>query len=237
MTATEALRQCIEAMKLVDFKDCAESEELWHKFNLAQANAERLLRDGEKQEPAVNAFDAMTKYSGASIATTYWMEQEDFYLADDVKAAIAAHPAPSLQAVGAVPEGYALVPLVATDDMIVAFAEQWYSKRQVIDDPDMADAYKAMLAAAPQPAAAPSGDAWQPIETAPKGKNGVSFMMLANGPEDDQSVSIGMQIDGKFYAGSVFYCLGNKEKPFEIREHKVQPTHWMPMPDTPATKE
>lgn len=74
---------------------------------------------------------------------------------------------------------------------------------------------------------------WQPIETAPKGKNGISFMMLAHGPEGDQSVSIGVQIDGEFYAGSIFYCLGKKDKPFEIREQKVQPTHWMPIPDIP----
>lgn len=50
MTAIQALRQCIEAMKLVDFKDCAESAELWHKFNLAQANAERVLREGPDAE-------------------------------------------------------------------------------------------------------------------------------------------------------------------------------------------
>ncbi|WJN52069.1 hypothetical protein [Pseudomonas asiatica] len=41
------------------------------------------------------------------------------------------------------------VPRVPTDEMIVAFAEAWYSKRQTIDDPDMLDAYAAMLAVAP----------------------------------------------------------------------------------------
>jgi hypothetical protein len=44
ITAHEALRQCIEAMKLVDFKDCGESPELWQKLNAAQANAERVLK-------------------------------------------------------------------------------------------------------------------------------------------------------------------------------------------------
>jgi len=44
-----------------------------------------------------------------------------------------------------------LVPTIPTDDMIVAFAEAWYSKRQAIDDPDMLDAYRDMLAVAPQP--------------------------------------------------------------------------------------
>ena len=46
---------------------------------------------------------------------------------------------------------YKLVPTEPTDDMIVAFAEAWYSKRQCIDDPDMLDAYRDMLAVAPQP--------------------------------------------------------------------------------------
>lgn len=46
-----------------------------------------------------------------------------------------------------------LVPTIPTDDMIVAFAEAWYSKRQAIDDPDMLDAYRDMLAVAPQPPA------------------------------------------------------------------------------------
>lgn len=50
-----------------------------------------------------------------------------------------------------IPKGYRLVPVVPTDDMIVAFAEAWYSRRQTIDDPDMADAYRDMLAVAPAP--------------------------------------------------------------------------------------
>lgn len=50
-----------------------------------------------------------------------------------------------------VPEGYKLVPLEPTDDMVIAFAEAWYSKRQAYDDPDMLDAYRDMLAVAPQP--------------------------------------------------------------------------------------
>ncbi len=50
MTATQALRQCIEAMKLVDFKDCGESEALWKQINDAQANAERVLRENKESE-------------------------------------------------------------------------------------------------------------------------------------------------------------------------------------------
>lgn len=56
---------------------------------------------------------------------------------------------------GAVPPGWRLVPEVPTDEMIVAFAEGWYSQRQAIDDPQMGEAYRAMLAAAPTPPAAP----------------------------------------------------------------------------------
>lgn len=47
--------------------------------------------------------------------------------------------------------GWKLVPTELTEDMLVAFAETWYSKRQTIDDPDMADAYADMLAVAPEP--------------------------------------------------------------------------------------
>lgn len=54
-------------------------------------------------------------------------------------------------AVDGVPDGYVLVPVEPTEDMIIAFAEAWYSKRQAYDDPDMLDAYKDMLAVSPAP--------------------------------------------------------------------------------------
>lgn len=50
-----------------------------------------------------------------------------------------------------VPDGWKLVPLKPTDEMVVAFAEVWYSRRQAIDDPQMDDAYVAMLAASASP--------------------------------------------------------------------------------------
>lgn len=48
--------------------------------------------------------------------------------------------------------GWKMVPLEPTDDMVVAFSESWFSKVRCIDDPEMGDAYAAMLAAAPSPA-------------------------------------------------------------------------------------
>lgn len=57
----------------------------------------------------------------------------------------AGQPAP----VAAAPEGWQMVPVAPTDDMIVAFAEAWYSKHQTIDDPSMLEAYHDMLVVAP----------------------------------------------------------------------------------------
>jgi hypothetical protein len=78
--------------------------------------------------------------------------------------------------------------------------------------------------------AAPEG--WQPIETAPKGAKGYSWMNLAWGPEGDQSAGIGMRWGDRFFAVGTFYCLG-QQKQYEFREIEVNPTHWMPLPDAP----
>lgn len=43
------------------------------------------------------------------------------------------------------------VPWQITTDMVVAFADTWYRKRRSFDDPEMDDAYAAMLQAAPNP--------------------------------------------------------------------------------------
>jgi len=44
-----------------------------------------------------------------------------------------------------------LVPVALSEDMLLAFAETWYSKKRCIDDCEMDDAYAAMLEAAPIP--------------------------------------------------------------------------------------
>ena len=63
----------------------------------------------------------------------------------DLRAALKAQPAPT-----EAQDGWKLVPVELTDDMLIAFAEVWYSKRRAIDDCEMADCYAAMLAAAPE---------------------------------------------------------------------------------------
>jgi hypothetical protein len=50
---------------------------------------------------------------------------------------------------GIAPRGWKMVPVELTDDMLIAFAEVWYSKKRCIDDCEMADCYAAMLEAAP----------------------------------------------------------------------------------------
>ena len=59
----------------------------------------------------------------------------------------------ALRAKVAIRHGWHLVPKVPTEDMIIAFAESWYSKDRPIDDCELDDAYLAMIAAAPQPPA------------------------------------------------------------------------------------
>lgn len=43
---------------------------------------------------------------------------------------------------------YAVVPREPSEEMIVAFCEAWFRKRRPIDDPEMEDAYRAMIEAA-----------------------------------------------------------------------------------------
>lgn len=112
-------------------------------------------------------------------------------------------PAP---AAPAVPDGYALVPVEPTKEMIEAAYDN------VTGGGGRAAIYAAMLAAAPvshansPQAAAPAG--WQPIETAPK---------------DDQVVLFG-QKGGRF--------IGRWRDYERINQPRI--THWMPLPAAPT---
>ena len=74
--------------------------------------------------------------------------------------------------------------------------------------------------------------AWQPIETAPRGANGIAFMQLAWGPGDDQTTGNGMRYGDKFFAAAIFYQAGQDRK-YGFREIEVNPTHWKAKDVTP----
>lgn len=78
---------------------------------------------------------------------------------------------------------------------------------------------------------------WHGISGAPKGARGTSWMLLAYGPEGDQSVSVGLRFHDKFYAAGTFYVGGRfDERQFALKEHEVTPTHWMPLPAAPKAE-
>ncbi len=58
-------------------------------------------------------------------------------------------------------------------------------------------------------------------------------MLLAWGPEGDQTTGIGMRMGNRYFAAGVFFCHAG-EKAFEFREVEVKPTHWMPCIKPPA---
>lgn len=70
-------------------------------------------------------------------------------------------------------------------------------------------------------------DGWKDISTAPTGKNGIAFMRLAWGPDEDKATGDGMRIGDKFYAIAAFHSINSPEKAYEFRELEVQPTHYM----------
>lgn len=97
----------------------------------------------EKPAPAGNWFDSIV--SGTTLEERHTLRERMRQLVErHFKPALVALRAPVEQA----PE-WKLVPVEPTDDMIVAFAEAWFSKVRPIDDCGMEDAYTAMLAAAP----------------------------------------------------------------------------------------
>lgn len=72
---------------------------------------------------------------------------------------------------------------------------------------------------------------WLPIESAPKGTNGINWMLLDLIKEEESFTWSGMYCKGKFYAAGVFHKGG--DVPYEFRQIEVNPTHWMPTPPLP----
>lgn len=82
---------------------------------------------------------------------------------------------------------------------------------------------------------------WRPIETAPKGKprkpGAVSYywMMLAIPDEEGGYHTLsGMRCGDDFFVAGTFYRGGDWDtRQLHLREYKVHPTHWMPLPEPP----
>lgn len=142
-----------------------------------------------------------------------------------------------------VPDWMIDAPQASVDDLAALVRRLARSLRKAAPDNDLPDQaldylrrhgltgeiLRATLAAGSQAVQVPG---WRPIETAPRGANGVAWFLLAWGPEGDQSTGVGMRIGEKFFAAGIFYRLG-QEKAYEFREVEVQPTHWMPLPAAP----
>lgn len=76
---------------------------------------------------------------------------------------------------------------------------------------------------------------WQPIETAPK--DGTRIRLAWD--QHDWATADGIFRDGEWIAAPLFYSDGQSEpgKPYLcFREHRVNPTLWMPLPEPPALR-
>lgn len=219
VTHAEALRRLVAEVKLLD---AVEVGERWNQLGGVLAVAEGVLRDGEKQEPvAYLRFRAAQMRVGAcDIDHNEWLETCHAHeIGDDKLPAFPVYATPFIAptAVVAVPEGFALVPKQPTPEMVNTLAEGNYSI-------SITDAYVEMLKIAPQPAAAPSGDAWQPIETAPK--DGMRFL----GVHDGKVGFWHWQGDDPLSTRPV----GWRDNFIHVYREGSGPTHWMPIPDVAA---
>jgi len=165
-TAHEALRQCVEAMKEVDFADCGKDDARWHKLNAAQQVAEEVLKRPE-QKPVgyvnhyssgsvgVNGQAMLSLPHGAALYAAPIASQQAaptamsqvFKGADGLKKLVEHNAFWEAQ-----PYGTRLY----FGDGIAEYLHRDVLRAAVRDLESQASA----LVTAPQPAAAPSGDAW-----------------------------------------------------------------------------
>lgn len=164
MTAAETLRQCRATLSLIDRADCKD-DAVWQKVVDTQAEVDRVLRDGEKQEPAgfiaPCLLESLANYRECTNVPSNWSVAVQAAQRNPEDVALYTHPAPSLPAVGAVPEGWQLVPKEPTIKMVAALGwegDEAMAIGHASISEEFAKNYKAILSAAPQPAAAPSGD-------------------------------------------------------------------------------
>ena len=114
-----------------------------------------------------------------------------------------------------VPEGYAIVPVEPTPEMLDCFIGATEARGRFED----------MLSAAPTPPVIE--DRWQPIETAPRDSK-TMFVVIG----------ISVDVGNAFPYTTDPWCVWRTlEGRFERWPHKFQPTHWMPLPKAPAMQE
>lgn len=108
------------------------------------------MNDFEAHELLQEMGAAMAAYAEANVAR----EPDEYEMSGECVRWLQSRLAGAAPVEAAkIPAGFKLVPIEPTDDMEVAFAEAWFSKVRPIDDCQMADAYRDMLAAAPAPEA------------------------------------------------------------------------------------
>jgi len=150
MTPQEALRQCVEAMKMVDFHDCHASEELWHSFNAAQQVAEEVLKRPEQEPTAYIRACGLDNLKAGRTAVVY-----PCYTDSDQSFCLYAAPVAAQQAVAAVPDAI----LARTEEIRQMMADPTGIPRGTLEwMTECLLAHIALTNAAPHPAAAPSGD-------------------------------------------------------------------------------
>lgn len=94
-------------------------------------------------------------------------------------------------------------------------------------------------------APAPQAPAWQPIETAPKdgrklilayrNRNNKARTVMARWLTDEEAAET--DADGVGLEGGWYECIDNWDDYTEVAIHEGEPSHWMPLPAAPQTKE
>jgi hypothetical protein len=230
ITPTEALHRCVGVLRLVDFADCKESEELWQKLYEVQIESERVLA-----QPAVAQWKPLNDVQWMNIvnhdhAYDSWGKEEAVHHAVKMTEAKCKEVNAALVAAQSVPEGWQLVPKNPTAQMILAAEkaddEGFEAGRSHGASPY--EIYYAMLDSAP-PTAAPvsAADAWQPIETAPR--DGSRFLGALHG-----EVGFWHWQDDPNNTGRP---VGWRDSFIFVSRVGEGPTLWMPIPAITATKE
>lgn len=152
-------------------------------------------------------------------------------LHDEIAAAIVQACLPALSC----PDGFRLVPVEPTQEMLdraVAFALNVTLSGDYNWSAYMRDVWRTMLAASPAPAVDNAG--WRPIETAPK--EGTEILLFTSHRRDDfgdafDAVQIGYWDKGNIGPG--VHPVFHREPGWHLQKIGI-PTHWQPLPSAPS---